>query len=108
MYIIPFFCNNVSKLRAFGAMTTYNFFAQSLGDFSSDIKCANSVKPTSRVMVYEKHGNPAACASIPTTGKPSNLDGKRKQSIAFIKSGTSFLIPKNLTYSVNPSWVICF
>lgn len=55
MYIIPFFCNNVSKLRAFGAMTTYNFFAQSLGDFSSDIKCANSVKPTSRVMVYEKN-----------------------------------------------------
>ena len=59
--------------------------------------------PNSSVIVSaKKQGNPAACASIPTSGNPSNLDGKTKQSIACIKSEISLRRPKNFTCSIMP------
>ena len=48
-----------------------------------EILRASGESSTSSVTRSEKkHGNPAACASMPTTGSPSNSEGSTKQSIA--------------------------
>ena len=48
------------------------------------------------------HATPDACASINVTGSPSHFDGSTKQSIACSNSFTSFLAPKNRTFSKIP------